>query len=442
MLTTLRHEANKVGRLDVVVEVDTLIEKWSAGNMPSEELDKDIINLESLVKEGKVFERKTRTSMAESVTGFLAPPTSRDPSHYGFWDIFIARSILNRRGQVLPDNWEARFQSLAEKATMTEAGVGTGAELVEEVRSRQLLRDIALATRVMSALPTVTMEAGKMKMSEIGDVTFYKPSSEGVAVTATDLATAERDLIAYELKAQVDVGDTLAEDAVVALIPTIRSVLVQNAAQAIDDCLINADASTGTQNINYYAATGGSSIPTTSRFLLGFDGLIHLALNEASVMTSDLAALTAADFATLLGLMEKYGTNPKSVLFIMDLWAYLKAIQLTEVSTYDKMGAKATISTGELAQIWGCPIIVSQQMLKANATGQVDQTSGNNTKGRIIAVNRDMWRAGLRRIVRVATERSEAKGITSLVCSFRLALQCFGARASVKHTTLGYNVTV
>jgi hypothetical protein len=106
------------------------------------------------------------------------------------------------------------------------------------------------------------------------------------------------------------------------------------------------------------------------------------------------------------------------------------------------MGAKATLSTGELAQIWGIPIIVSEQIAKSNATGQVDQTAGNNTKGRIIAVNKRSWRVGLARPVTVRTERSESKTLTSLVVSFRLALQCFGDRSSATHTALGYDVTV
>jgi len=365
------------------------------------------------------------------------------PDELDYWSLLVGKQLLEARHSVLPTQYEARLQELTQKRTMTSTGTDTGAELGEVAQSLALLRDVYLETKVMSALPAVQMPSGKMKLSQItSDAVFYKPSAEATAVTATDLATEEAEFNAATLKAQVDISDEFEEDSLLALLPSLRRILVQIAAQAIDEAILNGDASTGTQNINYYAASGGSSISTASRFLLGFDGLIHLALNEASSMTVDVGTLEAADFVAMLAKMEKYGVNPKSVLFITDLWTYLKAIQLTEVSTYDKMGEKATVSTGELSQIFGIPIIVSEQMAKANATGQVDQTSGNNTKGRIVAVNRDMWRVGLARPVQVRSERSESKTMTSFVVSFRLALQCFGTRSSAKHTALGYDVTV
>lgn len=377
--------------------------------------------------------------------GIVLPKTRvLKPDELDYWSLLLGKELLQARNSVLPADYESRLAALSQKLTMTSTGTGTGEELDEVAQSIALLRDIYLETRVMSALPAVQMPSGKMKLSMITSdgATFYTPSAEATAVTATDLATKEADFNAYTLKAQVDISDEFEEDSLVALLPQLRKILLQNAAQAIDEAILNADASTGTQNINYYAASGGSNIATSSRFLLGFDGLIHQALNEASSMTRDVGTLDSDDFVGLLSLMEKYGVSPKSVLFIMDLWTYLKAIQITAVSTYDKMGAKATISTGELAQIWGIPIIVSGQMAKANATGQVDQTSGNNTKGRIVAVNRDSWRVGLARPIQVRTQRDETKTMTSLVVSFRLAAQCFGTRASAKHTALGYDVTI
>jgi HK97 family phage major capsid protein len=384
------------------------------------------------------FDRKIRFG-----GGVLPKARALRPDDCDYWSLLLGQKLLQARGAALPVEYESRLAALSEKLAMTSAGSGSGEELVEVAQSADLLRDIYLATNVMSALPAINMPTGQMKLSQItSDAVFYKPSAEATAVTATDLATAERDFIARTLKAQIDVSDELVEDSIIALLPQLRVILLQNAAQAIDEAILNADASTGKQNINYYAASGGSDLSTATRFLLGFDGLIHLALNEASSMTVDVGTLEIGDFISLLAKMSKYGINPKSVLFIMDLWTYLKAIQLDDVSTFDKMGAKATLSTGELAQIWGIPIIVSEQIAKSNATGQVDQTAGNNTKGRIIAVNKRSWRVGLARPVTVRTERSESKTLTSLVVSFRLALQCFGDRSSATHTALGYDVTV
>ena len=179
MLTTLRHEAELAGRLDVVVEVDSMIEKWSANEPSVDEVEHEVTKLEDLIKTGS-YHSKTRVALARSehdvgATEFLAPPKPRDPSKCDYWGLKAAREILAARSQYLPENYEERFQSLAEKATMTVAGTGTGAELVDVIKSNVLLRDFYLATRVMSAIPAFAMETGKMTMSEIGDAVFYKP---------------------------------------------------------------------------------------------------------------------------------------------------------------------------------------------------------------------------------------------------------------------------
>lgn len=388
------------------------------------------------------IKRKIRFPQTEGVV--LPTVQTRSADQLDWLELEIERQIFKSRGLAMPDDHERRLEALTQKRVMTSVDTGVGEEITEIERSAALLRDFYLPTVVASNIPTIQMTAGKMKLSMITSqgATFYKPSGEGVAVTATDLATMDAPFTAYTLKSQIDVSLELEEDSVVALLPQLRRILLENAAAAIDEAILNADANTGTQNINYYAASGGENIDTTSRFLLGFDGLIHLALNEASGMTVSIGTLEASSFATLLGMMDKYGVDPKNVLFIMDVWTYNKARQLSEVKSLNAFGSQATILTGQLGSIWGCPILVCPQIAKSNATGQVDQTTENNTKGRIVAVNKQMWRAGLARPVQVRSQVDEPKTLTSIVTSFRLALASFGDRTTARHSTLGYNVTV
>lgn len=373
----------------------------------------------------------------------------RDISKYSFEEIALGRMLLNARGEVLPDAMESRFQSLADKATkytMTTDGSGTGSELIDTVMWNQLFQDIVSQTLVAGLFtPWVDMPSQSMELPSLGDVTFYKPAGEGQAVTATDLATAKRTLTAYTLKAQVDVSDEESEDAVIAMIPEIATILRRNAQQIIDEAILCADNSTGKENVNYYYPTSGADIATSSRFLLGFDGLIHYCLNEVTGNVSNVgAALDAAKIRAILALMGKYGVNPDRVAFVTDLWNKNVLLGLTELQTVDKMGPKATILTGEIGAIYGSPVIISTALAKSCSTGQVHQTGGNNTKGRFIAVNRDMWKFGVRRNIRVATERSESKTLTSIVVTMRIGLQCYGDRSSAgyTHAILGYNCTI
>ena len=267
-------------------------------------------------------------------------------------DLFLGKKLFEFNGERLPRSLEARLQ------TMTTGGVGTGTELLDTAMLAQLWSDVHLATRVAPAFgPPIQMPTKTLDLpEELGDVTFYKPSGEGIAVTATDLATAKRAMTAYPLKAQVDVSDEEDQDAIIALLPMIRSSLVRNAGEVIDDVLINGDASTGTQNINQYNASGGTNIATDSKYLIGFDGLSHYCLNEVTGQTSDLGALADADYGTLIGLLGKYAANPDRLAWIMDPFAYAKALFLSEFRTMDKLGQFATVLTGQVGAVNSSPV--------------------------------------------------------------------------------------
>jgi HK97 family phage major capsid protein len=369
--------------------------------------------------------------------------SKHDPQNYDLETLALGRLLLARRGEVLPNAIESQFQSLAERAvkhTLTTGGTGTGAELTDTIMWPKLFDDVVSKTLVAGLFtPWLDMTGKSMELPSLGDVTFYKPAGEGEAVTATDLATAKRTITAYVLKAQVDVSDEENEDAIIALLPEIRGKLRRNASEAIDDAILNADTTTGTSNINYY----GGSIGSTSRFLLGFDGLIHYPLIEVTGQATSIGALGTSSFATLIGLLGKYADEPSRCAFIVDRWVKNKAIQLDDFRTLDKLGAQATLLTGQIGQIYGIPTVLSSQIAKSHASGYVHYSTGN-TLGRILLVNRDMWKFGVRRNITIATERSEAKGLTSIVVTMRLGLQCFGDRTSAQycHTALGYNTTI
>ena len=112
---------------------------------------------------------------------------------------------------------------------------------------------------------------------QLGDVSWY-PGTENLAVTATALNTAKQTLTSYELVGQVPWSLTLDEDAVIAMAQEVRNGLVRNAAEVIDDVVLNGDSTTAVNNINADEATISKSDVGKGHWLLGFDGLLHLPL--------------------------------------------------------------------------------------------------------------------------------------------------------------------
>ena len=325
---------------------------------------------------------------------------------------------------------------------MTSTGTGTGDELVPTGMARRMWEDVNLETRVVSLFPRIDMPTNPFDVPlQLGDVNWY-PGTENTAVTGTALKTAKQTLTAYELVAEVPWSLTLDEDAVVAMLPEVRRTLVRQAAEVMDDIALNADT-TAANSINADGGTVATNTTGKAHYRIGFDGLIHLPLVENTAQGTDFSNNLSADaFLGALKTLGKYGVNPNESVFITDVATMTAALGLAEVETLEKFGPGATILTGQLGSIYGHPLILSGQMLAAEADGKV--TDGGNTvdRGRILAVNTSQWRVGFRRTLLIETDRDIQKRQNTMVVSLRLAFaERTGDRASAQHTALVYNIT-
>jgi HK97 family phage major capsid protein len=334
------------------------------------------------------------------------------------------------------EHWAGRIKAAMDSVTAT-----TGDELVATSEASQLWNDVNLETMVASLFSRISMPTTPFDIPlQLGDVNWY-PGSENVSAKSTALTTAKQTLTAHELVAEVPWSLTLEEDAVIAILPEVRRTLVRNAAEVIDDVLLNGDTSAA-NGINSDGATITSTTPGKAHWLVGFDGLLHLPLVDNTAQANNLnGSVTAAAYNQALKLLGKYGVRNNEAVFITDVNTYLSSLALDEVETVDKLGPAATILTGQLGVVYGHPLIVSEQMRLADTDGKVTDGS-TGTTGRILAVNRSQWRVGFRRELSIETERDIQKRQNVMVVSMRIALsERTGARSTATHTALQYNVT-
>ena len=350
-------------------------------------------------------------------------------------------SLSGAPGEVSPhtlDAWQANL-----KAAMDSTTAGSGDELVATGEAAALWADINLETHIAALFTRVDMPTNPFEIPlQLGSVSWY-PGAENTATAATALDTARRTLTAYELVAEVPWSLTLDEDAVIAMAAEVRSTLVRNAVEVIDDVLLNADATT-TNNINADGATISAATAGKAHWLLGFDGLLHLPLVDHTDQANNHAAAPSADmFNEARGLLGKYGVRPSELAYISDVGTYIKSLGIDEFRTLDKLGPQATLLNGQLAQVDGIPVIVSEQLAQSDADGKVSDGGSGNTKGRLLIVNRTQWRLGFRRELMIETTRDIQKRQNIMVVSMRLAfMERTGARAAARHTALQYNITV
>ena len=340
--------------------------------------------------------------------------------------------------------WRNEMRNEFVRRAMDSTTAGSGDELVPTIEAAQLWMDVNLRTAIMPLIPQIAMPSQPFDIpKQLGDTNWY-PGVENVQALLTDLSTGKVTLTAQTLRTGIPFSDELTEDSIIALVPEIRSTLVRNAAEVMDDVILNADQTT-TNGINSDGATISTSTAGKAQWLLGWDGINHLPLVDNTSQGNDHNADVTADaYGEVLRQMGKYAapTERGDVTFITDVGTAIASLGIDEVETVDKIGGRATISTGELSGIYGLPIVWSGLMRAADTDGKVTDAGNSENNGRIVGVNTTQWRVGLRRGFTLEPDRTAGQGQTTLYASFRLAFtERSGTRSTATHTAMNYNIT-
>ena len=359
-------------------------------------------------------------------------------------DLAYMRSLLNAQMRKplglnphMLEDWQANL-----KAAMDSTTAGTGDELVSTQEAAALWMDVNLETMIAPLFSRVEMPTNPFEVPlQLGDVNWY-PGTENLATTSTALSTAKQTLTAYELVGQVPWSLTLDEDAIIAMAAEVRSALVRNAAEVIDDVLLNGDT-TSANNINADGATISKTDAGKGHWLLGFDGLMHLPLVDNTGQANDHNAAVSDDmFNEIRVKLGRYGVRPSELTYIMDVNTYIRSLSVANFRTLDKLGPNATMLRGQLGAVEGIPIIVSEQMKLADTDGKVTDAGNGTNTGRLLLANRSQWRVGFRRELAIETDRDIQKRQNIMVVSLRLAFaERSGTPSSATHTALQYDIT-
>ena len=240
----------------------------------------------------------------------------------------------------------------------------------------------------------------------------------------------------------------LNEDSIIAYTPFLREKLNMSAALYLGSAYLNGDITTGgSDNINKDDGTPGAE----KHYLAG-DGIRRYWLRTDTGQGKDQSAvfdqreinvargkLNAGD-DDIDNLIKNinWGQQARELRLIMDWDTYMSMLDLDDVQTIDKYGARATVVTGELASYKGIPIIVPAYASKTEADGKASDTESNNTKGQITLVNPQGWLGGNRRGVQLFFDRIQRTDQFLFELYTRRAFTRFGTNVAAGI----YNITV
>jgi HK97 family phage major capsid protein len=426
--------------------------------------------LENVEKELKATKEKTGIDVERKIK-FAGDANTRGSKFAGLTsaDIQILHGVMKSTPKGPSEELENAFQSVSRnfisnskldavpyrKATQNEGATGFGQELIGVQYLNELWDAARQESRVFALIDAFEMANQQAYLPLVADLPepqfLGENTTENSFLSGTGrvgsnrvLVTAKKMLInqiwTYELE----------EDSIIPFLPFVRAQIAASLAFYGDSVILNGDTTTaGTGNIN-----SDDAAPAATKFYLAFDGLRKAGLVDNTANASSMAgAITLAGIAALRGLMMDktnlidwgHPVRSDDIIYVCDPQTADKIAQLAEVVTIDKFGPQAGVLTGQIGNILGSPVISTMAMGLTEADGKISATPANNTKGQLIAFNRNAFKVGLRKAVALELERMPGMQQARLVASLRLGLGRYsatGAASGLEGAAVLYNITV
>ncbi len=363
---------------------------------------------------------------------------------------------MRRSGQLDRRGYNSAMSAIEHVyAAMDTAESGFGAEIIGNqyvgelwAGSRRMSRVFGLIEQFDMTDPTafLPVEAALPEMLFVGESTGS--SASNYATTKTGSERVQVDAKKFVIH-QMWSGE-MEEDSIIPYIPFLRRQQAVSLAHYSDSLVLNGDTTNAaTGNINLDDAD-----PADTKHYLAFDGIRHVGLVDNTANAANIAgAIAIGDFQAQRGRMidtthlHDWGhpVDPNDLVTVADPETADTVALLDEVLTVDKYGPQATVLTGEQGRILGHPLIASIAMSKTEADGKVSTTGGNNTLGQAVTFNRRGYVVGMRRRLKVETERLPATDQTRIVLSTRMGFGRFsptGAASGIESADVLRNITI
>lgn len=323
---------------------------------------------------------------------------------------------------------------------------GEGAELIPDITLPELARKLEHARSVASLFETMMLPNNGATTSPFlvaglqpfivgqpsaGD---HDPAMIGRSAPSLSTISAAPKTWGVTLPANRDAT----EDSIIEYAPMALMMLAEGIRDGKEDAWINADLNGGDTGLaNWNPRSRWQTLGAANDHRKSFIGLRHHSIDvssHGSIATESavglIAELPSLDSPHFLGDIV-YITSPE--------WYVLKLLTDTNLLTVDKIGALATLLTGQVGAIGGHPVVVSEFVDKQyNASGIYDDTT--KTKTGVLIVNRRRWANGIRRGPRVEVEVVARQHVTFTTVTERWTARHLG-QATEKSVSWQYNAT-
>jgi hypothetical protein len=368
----------------------------------------------------------------------------------------IDRTAIDNLFPRIHNGNRAEYQAAIRAMDTAESGYGSqliGAQYVgdmwEAARSESRVANLIGSFEMTAPTAYLPVEVDFPAMSFVAentdsDATYLTPYASVKTGSQRVTVTAKKFVIRQAWSGEME------EDSIIPYIPFLRRQSALSLAFYMDAVCINGDTTVST-GINDANLTVGAT-----HYSGAFDGIRHAGLvdntgNKASAANAPISlSLMKSIYGRMLDAtyMHDWGhpNNPNDLVHIVDPYTADSMLLMDEFSTKNVAGEQATAFTGQLAKVFGHPVISTIALRKTDTSGYMDTgATTNESYGSMVSFNRNAFKWGWRRRIKVETERRPATDQTYITSSLRLGFGRFtptGAASGIEGADVLYYLAV
>lgn len=254
------------------------------------------------------------------------------------------------------DMFSTKYGKNHVKAVNASSSIQVSSEGYETVFSTNLMRDIQAKLVVApmfteinmtSANLTIPVNPNRGNATWVDSANFGTDASSGAEIT---VALTERTLRTFKLAAKTYLTEETEEDAIVALIPILRQHLVEAHANEIDRAFLRGNGTGQPKGLVTQAVAANVTQVTTAKA----DGSVKV---------------TAKEILKARRKLGLYGVNLNELAIVISQDAYWDLLEDSEWADVQQVNSAAVKLVGEVGNIYGMPVVVSNNFAAAAAEG-------------------------------------------------------------------------
>tara|TARA_Y100001963_G_C6785481_1_gene452453 strand:- start:1252 stop:2712 length:1461 start_codon:yes stop_codon:yes gene_type:complete len=323
---------------------------------------------------------------------------------------------------------------------------GAGAGFVPDEFRDQLFEQFTLPKRLADFFETVEVAHNTLLLPRLnyGGRPFKRAWAASDVITdnqyrASTPQTAQATISIGGFATRYRIDGDLVEDSAIPLVSTLGKQIAMDLTAAYEDCMINGDSDGSHQDaIATWDPRGrwaGGTFSAGNDHREVFNGLRKQAFARSGEYSLSNAALTSDKLIAVISLMGEFASEGR-VLITGPEMLISQFMSLSQVLTVDAFGPQATIKGGEIASIFGIPIVLSRFITADMATSGVYTGSGS-TSGFVIA-NTNSYKHYQKQGISVEVDKQITSGAVDIVSSLRRTFDTPDT-ATAKNVAYGYN---